>query len=228
MEGNLKIIDLGLIAYDSAWNLQQKFLSDIRAGTNQHALIFCNHYPVITCGSSFAHGDILASDTTLARMGISVRRVNRGGGVTYHGPGQLTVYPVFNLNFLRKDLRWFNSLLEQAVINTLGLCGVNAQRRSGFPGVWVKQRKICSIGLGVSNWVTYHGLSLNLSREDMRAYSLIRPCGSDSVMTCLEDESSNGVIEREAVKDILLGCLRVLFWPAGINANEERTQEALG
>lgn len=185
---DLKIIDLGLIDFNAAWKKQKELFSEVKDGRLNHALVLCRHKPVITLGRRADKGNILLASEDLINRGIAIREIERGGDVTYHGPGQLTVYPVLNLNYLKKDIHWFLRELEGLVIKSLDNFGIKSQRREGLTGVWVGNRKISSLGIAIRNWITFHGLSINIKRDDLSNFSLIRPCGMDIMVTSIESE----------------------------------------
>ncbi len=179
------VLDLGLMDYRKAYQLQREVLSQRKLGLAEDTLIILEHLPVITFGRRGRIEDLLVDDKNLARKGISFYPTDRGGGLTYHGPGQLVAYPILDLKKHAKDIHLYLRKLEEAVINLLAGYEVIGYRRDGFTGVWVENKKICSIGIGISRWVTYHGLSLNVS-PDMEGFSTIRPCGLvGDVMTSL-------------------------------------------
>lgn len=182
----LEVIDLGLVDFKTAWRKQKEIFQQVKEGLLDKALITCRHYPVITLGRSSDRKNILISQEGLAKRGIDVYEVERGGDVTYHGPGQLIVYPVFNLRYLKKDIHWFLRSLEDLIIACLGEFGIKGQRLKGLTGVWVGQTKIASIGIAISHWITFHGLSINIKRSDLSNFSLIRPCGMDIMISCVE------------------------------------------
>lgn len=221
MKGLLRVIDLGPVSFDACLRVQRECLTEAVAAPGVHSLIFCSHHPVITCGTSHRASDILVDYRTLEEMNIHLRRVNRGGGVSYHGPGQMTVYPVFNLACLTKDIGWFIGRLEECVSVFLSGFGVPASRKEGFPGVWTENRKICSIGVAFRRWVSFHGLSVNVRKDDMHVYSLIRPCGMDIQMSCLEEEAplAQGCGYSGLMAEMLKSFLKV-FWPQGIRIEE--------
>ncbi|MDP2904904.1 MAG: lipoyl(octanoyl) transferase LipB [Candidatus Omnitrophota bacterium] len=183
---NFEAYDLGLIDFGAARKKQLEVFVEVKNRRISSALIFCRHYPVITLGRRTDIRNILASEKELIDKKISVLRVERGGDATYHGPGQLTVYPIFNLNFLKKDIHWFLRQLESALIKSLSGLGISAVCLPGLTGVWVNKEKIASIGIAVRNWVTFHGFSLNVEESDTRNFRLIRPCGMDIKMTSIE------------------------------------------
>jgi lipoate-protein ligase B len=113
----------------------------------------------------------------------------RGGDITYHGPGQLVMYPVVDLQKLYKDVHLFLRCLEDVVIEILGTFNIRGERKEGFTGVWVGAKKICSIGIGVRNWVTFHGAAINVKKDDLGGFSFMRPCGLDIEMTSVEGET---------------------------------------
>ncbi len=180
------IFDLGLIDYKSALRYQREMFTEAKNGTFKSALIICRHFPVITLGRRADKNNILAGGIELVKRGISVYEIERGGDVTYHGPGQLIAYPIFNLNFFKKDIHWFLRRIESVIISVLSDFGVDSARRPGYTGVWVKGQKIASIGIAIRNWITFHGVSLNITTNDLENFRVIRPCGMDIEMTSLE------------------------------------------
>lgn len=181
-----KVFDLGLVDFKKAWDFQKEVFFQVKNDRFKSALILCQHYPVITLGRSATRKNIFACDAELKNKGIKVYEIERGGDVTYHGPGQLTAYPIFNLNYLKKDIHWFLRYLEDIIIGCLSDLGTRAHRISGLTGVWVNKRKIASIGIAIKNWITFHGFTINIKKEDLTNFSLIRPCGMDIMVTSLE------------------------------------------
>ena len=173
MSSEDKIIDLGLLEFSKALQLQKEYFEEIKSGSLKSVLIFCRHYPVITFGRGAKSGNLKVAKQALSGRGIAVYPADRGGDVTYHGPGQLVVYPLFNLEFFRKDLHYFLRFLEETVIAVLSEFGINGSSREGLTGVWVEGKKISSIGIKVRNWISYHGLALNVKNEDLDNFSLI-------------------------------------------------------
>ncbi|MBL7151646.1 MAG: lipoyl(octanoyl) transferase LipB [Candidatus Omnitrophica bacterium] len=191
---DFRILDLGLIDYKSAWELQKETLRQVKDGRLNAALLVCSHYPVITlgrpacsAGKQAERKNILISESELNLRGIKIYEVERGGDVTYHGPGQLTAYPVFNLEFLRKDIHWFLRQLEGIITGCLSQFGIDMHIRQGLTGVWAGKFKIASIGIAVKNWITFHGLSINLRKDDLANFNFIRPCGMEVRMAALEN-----------------------------------------
>ncbi len=197
----LRFFDWGKIDYQSALAKQKEMLEEVRSGLFEAGLVFCRHFPVITLGRSAKPANILVSGARLAQEGVAVYPVERGGDVTYHGPGQLTVYPIFSLASFKKDLHLFLRGLEETVILAAGTLGIKACRRPGLTGVWVGEKKLSSIGISVRDWVTFHGLSLNVEQKDLDNFRLIRPCGMDIEMTAL-DAQAPGVGFPEAKRSL--------------------------
>lgn len=176
----LDVRRLGRTRYEEAHDLQQRLVAQRIAGEIPDTLLLTEHEPVVTLGRG-------ASLDDAAGVPYPVVQVERGGEATFHGPGQVVVYPILLLPPERRDLHRYLRDLEQAVIDTLGEFDVVGERKEGLTGVWVEGRKICSIGVAVRRWVTWHGLALNV-RTDLDAFRSFRPCGLDpEVMTRLAD-----------------------------------------
>ncbi|MFA4992023.1 MAG: lipoyl(octanoyl) transferase LipB [Candidatus Omnitrophota bacterium] len=176
----MRYIELGITGYSEAFRLQLEIVQEVAAGLSEDTLIITEHRPVITIGRRGSWSNVLKTGEFLSARGVEILRVDRGGDVTYHGPGQLIAYPIFKLRQGARDLHGFLRFLEEAGIHFLGKYGVKAERVPGFRGVWVNGAKIGSIGIGVKKWVTYHGAAINIS-TDLTYFSLIRPCGMDRV-----------------------------------------------
>ena len=181
---DFEVLDLGLIDYQKGFSWQQDLVNEIASGKRKGVLIFCEHSPVITLGRSAKKENVLKPGEQLKSLGIEVVAANRGGDVTLHLPGQLVVYPVFNLRYLGRDIGLFLRNMEKAVISLLNDYRIKATALEGSTGVWVEQKKIASIGIAVKNWVAYHGVSLNINCN-LDLFSLIRPCGQDIIMTSM-------------------------------------------
>jgi lipoate-protein ligase B len=154
----------------------------------QDVLLLVEHEPVVTLGRGTRATSLPLAPAELERRGLTVAEVERGGDVTYHGPGQLVGYPILDLREHREDLHWYLRQLEAALIAALDELGVAAERSPGLTGVWTRGRKIASLGIHVKQWVTFHGFALNVS-TDLRAFELIVPCGiPDVIMTSVARE----------------------------------------
>ena len=174
---------LGRVEYREAWNLQHELVARRRAGEVPDQLLLLEHPPVLTLGRQSDPKHVLATAEELATRGIDLIRVERGGEVTYHGPGQLVAYPIIRLAERGILLRPFVRLLEQSMIDTAAGYGVDAGRRQGYPGVWSDSetsnpRKLGALGLRVEGGVSYHGIALNVT-TDLTDFKLIDPCGLD-------------------------------------------------
>ncbi len=174
------VIDIDLIDYRRAWDFQRELVTAKVKSDLPDILILLEHNPVITLGRRGNRQHILASPEVLTAEGIQVCHVERGGEVTYHGPGQIVGYPILNLRNWRRDISWYISSLEEVLIRTLGDFGIEGTRNRLNRGVWVGDSKIASIGVAITRWITYHGFSLNVS-PNMNHYSLITPCGLEGI-----------------------------------------------
>jgi len=187
----LYVIDLGRRGYDEVHRLQRD-LADrrIAAEISDDILLLVQHDPVVTLGRGTRESSLPFSPAALAAKGLDVVEVERGGDVTYHGPGQLVGYPILDLHHHRQDLHWYLRQLEAGLISALERFGISAERRAGLTGVWTGGRKIASIGIHVRQWVTTHGFALNVLDEES-GFHLIIPCGIPGVeMTSVEREGA--------------------------------------
>ena len=183
----LEVVHAGLVPYGEALEWQRRLAEDRIAGRLPHdLLLLLEHPPVLTLGRNSHAANLLRPE------GVEVFEVERGGDVTFHGPGQLVGYPIIDLRRHRQDLHWYLRTLEQALIDGLGDLGVPAERNSGWTGVWTRGRKIASIGIHVKQWVTWHGFALNVT-TDLSWFDRIVPCGIPGVvMTSVERETGDG------------------------------------
>jgi lipoate-protein ligase B len=174
----IELIRLGRVSYSHARSLQERLYREIRSGERQSgALLLLEHPDTITVGRApGASLNVLAGEEELGRLGIELVRADRGGDVTWHGPGQLVAYPIVPLRDYRKDVGWYLRTLERAGVEVCRSFGVRANTLPGRTGVWTDRGKVMAIGVGVGGWVTYHGLALNCE-VDLSRYRLIVPCG---------------------------------------------------
>jgi lipoyl(octanoyl) transferase len=187
----LTVADLGLVPYGEALELQRRLADERIAGRIGDLLLLLEHPPVVTLGRGARETSLPVPVELLRDRGIPVFEIERGGDVTYHGPGQLVGYPIFDLRQHREDLHWFLRQLEETLIGALASLGVAAERNAGYTGVWTGGRKIASIGIHVRQWVTWHGFALNVT-TDLAPFQLIVPCGiPDVVMTSVEREAAH-------------------------------------
>jgi len=200
---DFRVFNLGLVDFKEALQFQKQIFQEIKNNYFNGALILCRHYPVITMGRQGSAENIKVSALGLRNRGIHVYEIERGGDVTYHGPGQLTVYPIFNLAYLKKDIHLFLRQLEGLAIDCLSDFGIKGLRYKGLTGVWIDKRKVASIGIAIRNWITFHGMSINIKKDDLHNFSLIKPCGMDIEMTSLETILGKS-IEIGQIKEILI------------------------
>lgn len=207
---NFETLDLGLVDYDETLSFQKSLAKDVAAGIRQSTLILCEHNPVITLGRQARKENILRSEAELTAAGIKIVNTNRGGGATLHLPGQLIVYPVFDLRRSGRDIHMFLRNLEAALILLLEDYGIRACRHEGLTGVWVSARKIASIGIAISHWVTTHGLSLNVNCA-LDFFSLIKPCGLDIMMTSMAELKELNSLKMEEIREKLIEKFQQVF-----------------
>jgi lipoyl(octanoyl) transferase len=186
----LLITDLGLISYQEALAFQQRLVAARKANAIDDILLFCEHPHVITLGRNANRSNLLASENVLRQKNVELHATNRGGDITYHGPGQLVGYPILNLDKIKRDVGWYVRALEEAMIRASADFGIAAYRVPGKTGIWVQatpsEEKLAAIGVHISRWVTSHGFAYNVS-TDLRYFDLIVPCGiADRKATSLE------------------------------------------
>jgi lipoate-protein ligase B len=205
MKARLAHIPLGRIEYNAALAVQRAAHERRVGGEIPDLVLTAEHDPVFTVGRGGSLRDLLASPEALHRESIPVHRAERGGGITYHGPGQVVAYPILHLKERGLDLHRYIHLLEEAALRVAGGLGIAAQRRDGHPGVWVGARKLASIGVHVRRWVTRHGVALNVAvrREH---FAMIRPCGEAVEVISLCDLVDPAPTMRD-VEDALLSHL---------------------
>ncbi|HBP66111.1 MAG TPA: lipoyl synthase [Desulfosporosinus sp.] len=204
------LLDLGKADYKPVWQLQKK-LQDLRIkGQISDSFILVEHPPTITSGKDSRLDHILAGEEWLAAHEFQVFEIERGGDVTYHGPGQLVGYPILDLKEYQKDVHLLVNKLEEMLIRTLATFEIKAQRRVGFPGVWVGEKKIASLGIGVSHWVTIHGFALNVN-PDLSHFKTIVPCGLPGVEMTSMTEELNRSIPLSEVKNRVIEEMCALF-----------------
>ena len=229
MQQSVNFFDLGQVEYKPSWDLQERLLDSIVArkmanrnlpldqqSAAEHYLLFCEHPHVYTLGKSGDEDHLLADDASLANAGATFFKINRGGDITYHGPGQLVGYPVFDLDHFFNDIHKYLRYLEEAIILTCADYGIICSRIPGLTGVWIdadvkgRSRKICAFGVRCSRWVTMHGFAFNVN-TDLSFFGKIVPCGiSDRGITSLQQELGR-YVDPEEVKVKVLMHLGELF-----------------
>ena len=199
-------VDLGLMGYAEAYALQKRVVAARKAGAIENMLLFCHHPHVITLGRSGKRENLLASEQVLRQKGVEFHATDRGGDITYHGPGQIVGYPILNLGAIRRDVVWYVRMLEEAMIRATAEFGITAERVGGKTGIWVRagnsEEKLAAIGVHISRWVTSHGFAYNVS-TDLRYFDLIVPCGiAGGKATSLEKLLGRSVEEKEVAPRI--------------------------
>jgi lipoyl(octanoyl) transferase len=231
----LPVIDLGRVAYEPAYQQQLAYLDQVLAARNAGApipgfLLLVEHDAVITISRrAGAAANLIATPQHLAQQGVAVAETDRGGDITYHGPGQIVLYPILDLNALNLGLHAYMRLLEQAVIDTCAHFGVTGLRDPTATGVWVAQRdgettaKIAAMGVRVRRWISLHGLALNVT-TNLDHFSLIVPCGLQRPVTSLHQQLGAACPRMDQVKAILTASLSSLIESAWNTAAQRREQ----
>lgn len=224
----VQVVNAGVVPYTEALAIQRELAAAKKGGVlDEDVLLIVEHPPVITLGRGTRNQDVIVAPEALKARGVPIVEIERGGDVTYHGPGQLVAYPILDLNHYRCDLHWYLRTLERALANALGYLGLRGFRIEGYTGLWVGEaapvsdslpeaaptldpsrataliargevRKIASIGVHASRWITWHGFALNVTDEPLSAFTWIVPCGIQGAhMTSIHAEGVS--VEREAV-----------------------------
>jgi lipoyl(octanoyl) transferase len=201
-------VDLGLIGYAEACQLQKQLVVARKSHAIENVLLLCEHPHVLTLGRNGKHEHLLASELVLRQKGVQFHATDRGGDITYHGPGQLVAYPILDLTAIRKDVGWYVRMLEEVMIRATAAFGIVASRVPGKTGIWVaathvSEEKLGAIGVHLSRWVTSHGFAYNVS-TDLRYFDLIVPCGiAGRKATSLEKILERAVARAEALAPIV-------------------------
>jgi lipoyl(octanoyl) transferase len=208
----LYVVHLGLVPYPRALELQRAVARARISGAIPHdVLLLLEHPPVITLGRSSKAQHLVATPAMLAERGVELYEAERGGDVTFHGPGQLVGYPIVNLRGHRQDLHWYLRQVEAVLMRALDRIGVPSERSEGRTGVWTGGRKIASIGVHARDWVTWHGFALNVS-NDLSYFDLIVPCGLSGVtMTSVDRELGQASPAFSNVAETVAGSFGAVF-----------------
>jgi lipoyl(octanoyl) transferase len=212
----VKVLDLGEKDYKETWDLQTDIHEGLKKAKREenhlgyeNTLILVEHPPVYTLGKSGQESHVIWNEAERKKEGVSYYKINRGGDITYHGPGQLVAYPIFDLDQFKRDVHWYVRSLEEVVIDTLSEFGIESKRLEGYTGVWIEdekgQRKVCAIGVHLSRWVSMHGLALNVDPR-LRHFKGIVPCGIDEEgksVTSMSQELRKP-IEVKVVKEVMI------------------------
>jgi lipoyl(octanoyl) transferase len=239
------IADLGLIAYQEAWELQKRIVAARKAGGIENVLLFCEHPHVITLGRSGNRANLLAGERVLQQKGVQYFETSRGGDITYHGPGQIVGYPILNLGEIRRDVVWYVRMLEEAMIRATAEVGITAQREAGKTGIWVNSNsylvipggseesvsssaaeKLAAIGVHISRWVTSHGFAYNVA-TDLRYFDLIVPCGIGGRKATSLEKLLGRAVSLDEVKVFLARHFAEVFGFTMREATREQLMEKL-
>lgn len=223
------LVNLGLIAYAEAWELQRQLAAARKCDAIPNVLLLCEHPHVITLGRNGKSDHLRASDRLLRQMNVQFHATDRGGDITYHGPGQVVGYPILDLSAIRRDVVWYVRQLEGAMIRATADFGIAAARKAGMTGVWVEspagEEKLAAIGVHISRWVTSHGFAYNVA-TDLRYFDLIVPCGiADKRPTSLERVLGKSVAMdevRQRISSHLAKVFGLELQPATRHELEER------
>ena len=203
---NIKVQDLGMCSYQDAWDLQKNIQARRIAGNDRDTLLLVEHEPVYTFGKNANQNHLLQHYPE----NVQIFNIERGGDITYHGPGQLVGCPILDLHNYKKSISWYMRSLEQVIIDTLDIWGLKALRKEGLTGVWVGDEKIAALGVRISRWVTMHGFALNVN-TDLQYYDGIIPCGIlEYGVTSMENLLKNK-INMDDVKQHLVSCFQNKF-----------------
>ena len=212
---------LGIVKYGESWQLQNNLVATRIASEIPDTILFLQHFPTITIGTSGKEGDIVVSEDLLDDEGISVFHTDRGGGVTYHGPGQVVGYPIFNLKTKGKGIHQYVRDLEEVIIRTLDAFSIPAHIDPQYPGVWVGQDKICALGIRVARWVTKHGFALNVN-TNLKHFTYIIPCGiTGRQATSMSQLLGHDIPLKDVTSCILEQCAEVF----NIEVKQESVEE---
>ena len=227
MNKQIKFIDLGTMDYKEAWDFQQNLFDEIvqikkenrKNKTNlktPNYFLFVEHPHVYTLGKSGNYSNLLIDENQLKNKNASFYKINRGGDITYHGPGQIVGYPILDLENFFTDIHMYLRFLEQTVIDSLDYFGIEAGRNQGKTGVWIDidtpfPKKICAMGVRASRWVTMHGFALNVN-VDLDYFNNIIPCGlTDNVVTSVNKELNQSEADITEIKNVLKSCFSETF-----------------
>jgi lipoyl(octanoyl) transferase len=225
-------IELGLIGYGEALELQRRLVEARKAGAVPDVLLLCEHPHVITLGRNAKREHVQASDHLLRQMNVEVHATARGGDVTYHGPGQLVGYPILNLGAIRRDVAWYVTQLEETMIRASAAFGVTARRVGGRRGIWVDvaaggEEKLGAIGVHLSQWVTSHGFAYNVS-TDLRYFELIVPCGIPDSRPVSLEKLLGRVVGTAEVAAVMAAKFGEVFGVAMRRATREEIETGCG
>jgi len=205
-EKTLDVVRLGRRKYDEVWEKQKELVNQRRFGTVSDTLILVEHDPVYTLGKNSNENHLLQTRD----RHVPVYHIERGGDVTFHGPGQLVGYPILDLHHHRLSVSWYMRTLEEILIQTLGQFGIESQRREGLTGVWVREEKIAALGVRLSRWISMHGFALNVN-TDLKFFDGIIPCGIFEYDVTSMSQILGKEVSLVEVEETLITVFRLLF-----------------
>ena len=214
----MKTIDLGLIPYSEAYTKQKEAVEARKKDSVPDTLLIAEHPAVFTMGRTGSRDNLLVDEEVLRHKSISLIDVDRGGDITFHGPGQIVLYPIIDLKVRGQDLYKYIRDLEECVIDFLATFDIKAHRIEGQSGVWVNNRKIGFVGIGVSKWVSFHGISININ-TDLSYFSMIRSCGIQGVEITSLSKIKNEPVSISNIKEALIASFKAVFGAEDAVAN---------
>ena len=226
------LVDLGLIPYLAAWELQRRLVEARKAGATPDVLLLCEHPHVITLGRNGKREHLRASDRLLAQMGVEFHVSDRGGDITYHGPGQILAYPILDLSAHRRDVRWYVDMLEETMIRATADFGLAAHRSPANHGVWLPapsplgEEKLAALGVHLSRWVASHGFAYNVS-TDLRFFDLIVPCGLPGKRATSLERALGRAVPLDHVRERLAARFAEVFGVSLLAVSPRALQETL-
>jgi lipoate-protein ligase B len=221
------LVNLGVEPYQPILDLQHRLMAAKRDGWRRDVLLLLEHEPVYTLGLLGKEANILADEAFLRRHGIEVTRVDRGGDVTYHGPGQLVGYPILDLHHFRQDVGWYVRALAEVIIRTLADYGLEGRYEREYPGVWLDSGKICAFGSRNKRWIMYHGFALNLA-PNMEHWAGIVPCGLKDTSVATLEASLGWLPAAGEVRGRLIKHFGDVFERPVIEVRRELLEETVG
>jgi lipoate-protein ligase B len=227
------VVRLGFVPYALACNFQRRVVQARKEGVIPDALLLCEHSHVITLGRNGRREHLLASDHLLAQMNVEFHATDRGGDITYHGPGQVVGYPILDLAEHRRDVRWYVNQLEEVMIRATADFGVLGKRVEGHHGIWIgadrsaPEEKLGALGVHLSRWVTSHGFAYNVS-TDLHYFDLIVPCGIAGKRATSLERSLRTPVDSEEVRQKLISHFGQVFERKMISVSPSELEEALG
>jgi lipoate-protein ligase B len=224
------VADLGLIAYEPACALQRELVEARKAGAIPDVLLLCEHPHVITLGRNGKRENLRAGKRLLAQMAVEVHHTDRGGDITYHGPGQIVGYPILDLAEHRRDIRWYVEQLEELMMRATADFGLAAHRSEANHGVWVDaatgEEKLAALGVHLSRWVSSHGFAYNVSTE-LRYFDLIVPCGVAGKRTTSLERALGGAVPLQGVRERLVAHFASVFERKPVHISREELERRL-